>query len=180
MQRVTAFRLALWLLVMALVLAGFAVYVLGCVSSSPRGPATGSSGPVTIGLDHSIYAPDDTITITVVNRSQMTVDLSLGIPGNCLPYYIVPQNGTTLGAAEQQDCYPSEANPGFRREPLGPGISTQFILDQETRDTLHVVLQPGAYVLDIPYATVDARDRPVGRGDTTSQPFRVCTCATCS
>ena len=153
---------------------------IGCVSTGPRGPASTSSGPVTISLDHSMYAPDDTITITVVNRSQMIVDLSLGIPGNCLPYYIVPQNGTTLGPAEQQDCIPSEANPGFHREPLGPGISTQFILDQETRDTLHVVLQPGTYVLDIPYATVDARDRPVGRGDTTSQPFRVCTCATCS
>ena len=167
---------ALLLLALALASCGDA---FGCISASPRGPASISSGPVTISLDHSIYAPDDTITFTVVNRSQMTVDLSLGIPGTCLPYYIVPQNGTTLGAADH-DCYPSEANPGFRHEPLGPGISTQFMLDQETRDTLHVVLQPGTYVLNIPYATVDARDRPVGRGDTTSQPFRICTCATYS
>jgi hypothetical protein len=152
---------------------------VGCISPGPRGPASISNGPVTISLDHSIYAPDDTITITGVNRSQMTVDLSLGIPGNCLPYYIVPQNGTTLGAADHY-CYTREAYPGFRREPLGPGISTQFMLDQEARDTFHVVLKPGTYVLDIPYATVDARDRPVGGGDTTSQPFRVCTCATCS
>jgi hypothetical protein len=180
MKGVLVFRLALWLPVMVLVLPSINGCALGCESSSPRGPATVSSGPVTIGLDHSVYAPDDTITITVVNQSQMTVDISRGIPGNCLPYYIVPQNGTTLGAAEQQDCYPSEANPGFRREPLGPGISTQFILDQETRDTLHVVLQPGAYVVDIPYATVDTRDRPISGGDATSQSFRICTCATCS
>ncbi|HEV2459932.1 MAG TPA: hypothetical protein VGS80_16360 [Ktedonobacterales bacterium] len=179
MRRVPAFRLALGLLVMVLVLASFAVYVLGCASSSPRGPATVSSGPVTIALDHSVYGPDDDIQVTVSNHSHTAVTTSWHITENCLPFYVSPENGTAVGNTGTY-CYASEAAPGYRNYQLGFGSSLMFAIDREARDEYHIVLSPGTYRIAMPWATVMAYNIATSIGQAISQPFRICTCATCS
>src|SRR5258705_9266304 len=46
-----------------------------CVSSGPSGPATVSQGQVTIGTDHSVYSPADTIVVTITNHLDQTLYL---------------------------------------------------------------------------------------------------------
>jgi hypothetical protein len=173
--RLRALTLTVFLMSAVLVGCGSA----GCASSSPRGPATVSSGPVTIALDHSIYAPDSAIQVTVTNRSRVGVMVFWHITLNCLPFYLSPQRGSSTGLLDEY-CYTTEADAGYRNQGLASGSSISYTIGLASTQFFRTLLSPGTYRLVTPWAVVTDHDVAISTGQAMSEPFRICTCATCS
>jgi hypothetical protein len=151
----------------------------GCPAGRAAGPATVSSGPVTVALDHTIYRPNDDIQITVRNQLHIGATIFWHLTGDCLPFYVSPENGTAVGNTGTY-CHATEAPPGYQDYPLPSGRFLVFAIDREARDEYHIVLSPGTYRIAMPWAAVTAHNIATSTGQAISEPFRICTCATCS
>lgn len=183
-------KLPLFLLV-ALILAGCGASSTACRTSSPRGPATTSAeGPVTLTLDHTIYAPDDPIRVLVTNHTTQLIGPTYRVGGNCLVYLIQQQvNGVwppvpeIPAFAQGQHCHHSEA-PNGDFLAVQPGAPVNFPIDAEVRSVYYISWHPGTYRLVFPYMSLDTMHDLdtgwVGHGTSVSPPFQICVCRTCA
>src|SRR5260221_8031973 len=103
-------------------LLGLAVLVSGCgagpvcFSSGRSGPATNSSpGPVTIGTDHSVYAPTDTIVVNITNHLNQTIYL--------VSQYSSSQTCPLIQLVKVDQRQPVPMNPCFSTE-AAPSIES--------------------------------------------------------
>jgi hypothetical protein len=180
MQRFPAFRLARYLpLLLLLALSGCATSATCPSSATGTGPPTISDGPVTIATDHSVYAPDSNIQVTVMNHSRIGVMPFWHITLNCLPFYISSQS-VPAANAQGQYCYSTEADAGYWNQTLAPGRFTGYTIGLGAQGLVPIVLSPGTYQISTPWAIVTNDDVATRTGQAISQPFRICTCATCS
>jgi hypothetical protein len=173
--RLPALAIPAFLLSVALTGCGGA----GCASARASGPATVSSGPVTIALDHSIYAPEGNIQVTVMNHSLVGVVVFWHITLNCLPLYISSQSGPAANS-QGQYCYGTEADAGYWNQPLASGRFTGDTIGLGAQGLLHITLSPGTYQIAMPWAIVADHGVASSTGQAISQPFCICACATCS
>jgi hypothetical protein len=172
-------------LLLLLVLAGCGG-AFGCTSAGPRGPATTASGPVTVTLDHSIYAPADEIQVTVSNRADAPIDAFWHMARNCLPFYVQEQVNGEWPAKGTLYCF----NPEQIRGDAGPssyqdiyiarGGFYPYNIASQDKDAYGFGRMPGVYRLAAPYALLGNYNLPVQYGIAISEPFRICACATCS
>lgn len=155
-----------------------------CSSQGPGGPALTSQGPVTISVDHTIYAPTDTVVVTITNH--MTTPILLVSPysgsGSCPLYLLV--NVTTF--TWNPPCGTSEAGPVVLSIELEPNVSAVARFTSASYAGIHLdtPLTDGPYQVEARYlpspfdlANVQylyKRAIPI-----PSPTFRVCTCRTC-
>jgi hypothetical protein len=156
-----------------------------CPSSSATssGPPTHSAGPVTIDTDHSIYAPDAPMQLTFTDN--LSTDVSLDttyFDSGCLFFEAQPQVNGSWSSNLSRFCPPLSSSAETRPPPFLPGLNSHqswtYRLGANAIGTYRVHLAPGTYRWFMTYTSLP--DFKLRRVVATSQPFRICTCATCS
>lgn len=148
-----------------------------CFSRGSGGPATTTTGPVTISTDHSVYATTDTITVTFTNHLNTEIALlSAASSGGTCPIVVLGK----LGYGTMTPCLSGEAAPGIRRSDIGPNGSGDTIFDSAN---LATPLTDGTYQVTTLWVPVpfrgSASDASRHATGIASQTFRVCTCRIC-
>ena len=174
------FRLMLCLALLALLLTGCGAGP-ACVSSGPSGPPTVSQGQVTIGTDHSVYAPTDTIVVTIANH----LDQPIYIVSQYSPSQTCPS--TLLVKVDQMQPIPM--NPCFSTEPAHSIESSAIVAlgtggDRFNNANLAVPLTDGTYQVAthyVLYPPIGVHAITAGHPGTglASPTFQVCTCGNC-
>jgi hypothetical protein len=175
------FRLMPCLALLALMFTGCGAGP-ACVSSGASGPATVSQGSVTIGTDHSVYAPADTIVVSIINHLDNTIYLvsQYSASETCPAILLVKvDHGQSI---PMNPCFTTEAAPGIDSSSIA-ALGTGG--DRFDDSNLTVPLTDGTYqvyahyVLFPPYGVhaVTAGHPGIGLASPT---FQVCTCGVCS
>jgi hypothetical protein len=148
-------------------------------SATSSGPPTYATGPVAIDTDHSVYAPDAPMQLTFTDHLPVMIRLTSRVIGNCLFFEAQAQVGGTWSEDRDAFCLHQEANLSGPGAQLVPNTPMVYRLDAETISLYDVHLPPGTYRL-IAWYHRDPLRYASDWAQTFSQPFRICTCATCS
>lgn len=147
-----------------------------CFSQGSSGPPTTTTGPVTMSTDHSVYAPSDTITVTISNHLNTTIVLLSAASETC-PIFVLSKlgYGPLTPCHEGRDVGPSVAQTSVPANGTG-GVSFDSA-------NLAIPLTDGTYQVETQWVPFPLRDSPsdASRHATSiaSQTFRVCTCRIC-
>jgi hypothetical protein len=143
-------------------------------------PGTAHPGQVDVATDHSVYAPGDTMQITVTNHLNLILFFH-GDYGAC-PFFGI--TGVSAGADTSVDTCPPYRGEAAPPMPdltyLRPGTSVRVQLQIPTPVT------PGTYQLGAAYQSSGPDGRPPngaardGTGSIFSAPFHICVCAVCA
>lgn len=156
-----------------------------CFSEGPGDAPTMTTGPVTIGTDHSVYATSDTITVTITNHLDQPI-LLVSQLGHCQQVVLANISGNGGRGLLMNPCHDSEAAPTINTSKLLAGDSEIDTLSSSNLDT---PLTDGTYEVSVRYLappptgplTVGQLNAIAGvrSTGTTSPTFRVCTCRIC-
>lgn len=150
-----------------------------CGPNEPSSKGTVSSGPVQVATDRSVYAPSDTIHITVTNTLGKTIYLVSRLDQQCPIIELVKEeSGSRLA---MNSCHPGgESPPTMAWAVLKPGVYAIFTISNANLDK---PLVAGTYQIFTRYVTF-LPDLDMAHADIVavlieSAPIRVCTCASC-
>jgi hypothetical protein len=156
-----------------------------CPSSSARsgGPPTHSTGPVTNDTDHSVYAPDAPMQLTFTDNLSTDVQLdTTEYESACLFFKAQPQVNGSWSSNLSPFCTVLSPHADMPAPPFAPILASHqawtYTLDANAITTYRMHLVPGTYRWFMTYTSLP--DYKLHRVVVTSQPFRICTCATCS
>jgi hypothetical protein len=147
------------------------------------GSPTHSTGSVTIDTDHSVYAPDAPMQLTFTDNlsTEVALDTTQYLPA-CLFFEAQPQVKGTWSSNLSRFCSVVSSRADTSPPPIVPGLNAHqswtYTLDADAISTYRVQLVPGTYHWLMTYTSLP--DFKLRRVVVTSQPFRVCTCASCS
>lgn len=151
-----------------------------CFSPGSGGPALSSQGPVTISVDHTIYAPTDTVVVTITNH--MRTPILLVSTDRCP---IIALANLTANTLNPPCTSPGEAGPMVTYIELQPqrSVGARFTsgysgdhLDTSLTDGTY---QVGAQYLPSPFDRANVQYQAKRAIPIPSPTFRVCTCRTC-
>jgi hypothetical protein len=171
-------RGAALLLLVALASCGTGTHPCPSTATS-SGPPTSSTGLVTIDTDHAVYVPGAPMQLTLTDHLSVMVLVTSRITGNCLFFEAQAQVGGTWSRDRYAFCLHQEANLSGPGAQLVPNTPMVYRLDAETISLYDVLLPPGTYRLAVWYHRDPLRNAS-DWAQAFSQPFRVCTCASCS
>jgi hypothetical protein len=152
-----------------------------CVSSGPSGPATVSQGSVTIGTDHSVYTPSDTIVVSITNRLDQPIYLvSQYSASETCPLFLLTKVDHRQ-SIPMNPCFKTEAAPSVLSSSIPAGTSGG---DQFDSSNLTVPLTDGTYQVYahyVPYPPYGVHAVTAGHPGIglVSPTFQVCTCDSC-
>lgn len=169
LERRVAAGLVLVSLVVLVLLTGCSL-PFTCQNNQPSGQGSAANdGTLSITVDHAVYAPGNTIGVTVTNLTSQKVYIAY----QCQPVRIGLQN----------PCRPGEFAPGLQSIAFPPGVSS-------LRFSTSAPGKSGTYAATIQY--VFAKDPALMAGNAkgsvvfpigtelSSETFRVCDCGACS
>lgn len=175
------FRIMPCLALLALVFTGCGAGPL-CISSRPSSLATVSPGPVTIGTDHAVYAPSDTIVVSITNQLDQPIYLvsQYSASETCPAIQLVKvDHGQSI---PMNPCFTTEAAPSIDISSIA-ALGTGG--DRFDDANLTVPLTDGTYqvythyVSYPPYGVHAVNTGHPGIG-LVSPTFQVCTCGNCA
>lgn len=147
-----------------------------CSSRGLGGPPTVSTGPVIISTDHSVYAPSDTIIVTITNNLETTLHVR-SAPG-CPTLLLIRQSNHDWQAIDL--CRNTEAAPLVFAYSIPAHAATADGLPSSGRP---VTLSDGTYRVGVSYSdrkpNADVRVPQTATVQAWSADFQVCTCRSC-
>lgn len=146
-----------------------------CFSNSPAAPRTAAQGPVTISMDHAIYASSDTITATITNTLDTTI-YTRSAPGCPVLVLIRKVNGSWQRV---NPCRSTEAAPSVVGFYIPAHTSINNLVSSGSPSAS---LSDGTYRFGMGYST-QKPDRdphvPLQPEAVVWAEFQVCTCRIC-
>ena len=151
-----------------------------CRRVSNTSPGTAHPGQVDVATDHSVYAPGDTMQITLTSHLDLLLFFH-GDYGACPFFGITDVSAGADASVDTCPPYRGEAAPPVPDQTyLRPGTSVRVQLQIPTPVT------PGTYRLGADYLSYGPDGRPPngatqpGRGTIFSASVRICACAVCA
>jgi hypothetical protein len=130
-----------------------------------------------------MYTPDAPMQLTFTDN--LSTDVSLDttyFDSGCLFFEAQPQVNGSWSSNLSRFCPPLSSSAETRPPPFLPGLNSHqswtYRLGANAIGTYRVHLAPGTYRWFMTYTSLP--DFKLRRVVATSQPFRICTCATCS
>lgn len=146
-----------------------------CFSNGPAAPPTAAQGPVTISMDHAIYAPSDTITATITNTLDVPI-YTRSAPGCSVLVLIRNVNGSW---ERVNPCRSTEAGPSVVDLSIRAHTSINNLVSSGSPSAS---LSDGTYRFGMGYSTQKPDHDPhvlLHPEAVVWADFQVCTCRIC-